>query len=136
MVYVNINFTGHLLLGFGRYCGKVLPKQPAVFHLFWAPALTNNVLSIFLSGWSVVNNSRNKRVFAFLLYLIGFETIFIYFSWKWVISDQTYSFKNKELLIITKKCGQSLVQQCFVKLFTKFQGKPTHRSGTGARRTW
>ena len=24
----------------------------------------------------------------------------------------------------------------FVKLFTKFQGKSTHRSGTGARGTW
>ena len=30
---VNINFTGNLLLGFGRYSGKVLP-EPAVFHLF------------------------------------------------------------------------------------------------------
>ena len=33
ILYVNINFTGNLLLGFGRYCGKVLP-EPAVFHLF------------------------------------------------------------------------------------------------------
>ena len=23
ILYVNINFTGNLLLGFGRYCGKV-----------------------------------------------------------------------------------------------------------------
>ena len=29
----NINFTGNLLLGFGRHCGKALP-EPAVFHLF------------------------------------------------------------------------------------------------------
>ena len=45
ILYVNINFTGNLLLGFGRYCGKVLP-EPAVFHVLWAPALTN-VFSIF-----------------------------------------------------------------------------------------
>ena len=31
ILYVNINFTGNLLLGFGRYCGKVLP-EPAVFQ--------------------------------------------------------------------------------------------------------
>ena len=77
ILYVNINFTGNLLLGIGRYHGKVLP-EPAVFNLFWAPALTNNVLSIFFSGWPVVNKSRNKRVSAFLLYFIGFETINFY----------------------------------------------------------
>ena len=33
ILYENINFTGNLLLGFGKYCGKVLP-EPAVFHLF------------------------------------------------------------------------------------------------------
>ena len=33
ILYVNINFNGNLFLGFGRYCGKVLP-EPAVFHLF------------------------------------------------------------------------------------------------------
>ena len=69
------NFTGNLLLGFGRYCGKVLP-EPAVFHIFWAPAL-KNVFSIFFSRRIVVNNSRNKKVFAFLLYFIGFELLFI-----------------------------------------------------------
>ena len=33
ILYVNTNFTGNLLLGFGRYCGKVLP-EPAAFHIF------------------------------------------------------------------------------------------------------
>ena len=32
MLFVNISFAGTLLLGFGRYCGKVLP-EPAAFHL-------------------------------------------------------------------------------------------------------
>ena len=77
ILYVNINFTGNLFLGFGRYWGKVLP-EPAVFHFFRVPALTNNVLPIFFSCWLVVNNSRNKRVSAFLLYFIGFETINFY----------------------------------------------------------
>ena len=50
--------------------------------------------------------------------------------------DQTCSFKNKELLTITKKSGHPFIQQCFVKLCTKFQGKRASRSGTGARGTW
>ena len=33
MLYVNINFTGNLFFGFGRYCGKVFPK-PIVSHPF------------------------------------------------------------------------------------------------------
>ena len=48
ILYVNINFTGNLFLGFGRYWGKVL-LEPAVFHLFRVPALTNNVFPIFFS---------------------------------------------------------------------------------------
>ena len=28
-----MNFTGNLILEFGKYCGKVVP-EPAVFHLF------------------------------------------------------------------------------------------------------
>ena len=76
-LYININFTGNLLLGFGRYCSKVLPEA-AVIHLFWAPALTNNVFSIFFPCWRVVNKSRNKWVSAFLLYFINFETINFY----------------------------------------------------------
>ena len=32
ILYVNINFTGKLLLGFGRCCGKVFPEA-TVFHL-------------------------------------------------------------------------------------------------------
>ena len=73
VLYVNINFTGNVHLGFSRYCDKVL-QEPAVFHLFWVPALTNNVFSIFFSHWPVVNNYRNKQVSAFLFYFIGFET--------------------------------------------------------------
>ena len=34
--------------------------------------------AIFFSRWTVVNNSRNKRVTTFLLYFIGFETIKFY----------------------------------------------------------
>ena len=30
ILYVNINYTGNLLLGFGRYCGKVL-LEPLFF---------------------------------------------------------------------------------------------------------
>ena len=49
------------------------------FHLFWVPAFTN-VFSIFFLDWLVLNNSRNKRVSAFLLYFIGFETVsFMFF---------------------------------------------------------
>ena len=46
VLYVNINLTGNWFFGFGRYCGKVVP-EPAVFHPFWAPAFSKNVLSIF-----------------------------------------------------------------------------------------
>ena len=99
---ININFTGNSFFGFDRYSGKVVPK-PADSHPFGAPALAKNVLSIFFSRWHLVNDSRNKRVSAFLLCFIGFETVnFICFSKKWVVLDQTYSFKNRELLIITK----------------------------------
>ena len=89
ILYVNINMTGSLLSGFGRHCGKIVP-EPAIFHLFWAPVLSNNFFSIFFSRWPVANNSRNKRVSALLLYhgdiilkspwlyFIGFETIYFY----------------------------------------------------------
>ena len=46
MLYVNINFTGSLPYGFGRYCRKVVLK-PAVSHPFRVPGLTKNFLSIF-----------------------------------------------------------------------------------------
>ena len=85
----------------GRWCRKVVPEP--VSHHFWAPALTKNVLSIFFSRWHLVNDSRKKILSASLLYIIGFETInFISSSWKRVVFDQTYTFKNRELLIITK----------------------------------
>ena len=75
---------------------------------------------------------------AFFLYFIGFETINFYiFFIKMSILNQAYSFKNKELLKITKNAGgHSFVQRCFVKLCTKFQGSRACCSGTGARRTW
>ena len=80
MLDVNINFTGNLFLGFDRYNGKVVSK-PADSHPFGAPALAKNALSIFFSPWHLVNDSRNKRVSAFLLCFIGFETVnFICFS--------------------------------------------------------
>ena len=33
ILYVNINFTGNLFYGFGRYSGKVVP-EPATSHPF------------------------------------------------------------------------------------------------------
>ena len=85
------------------------------------------------SRWPVVNNS-NKRVFVFLLYFISFETINCYISFiKISYLDQTYSIKKTANNY--KKCGQQW-QHCFVKLCTKFQGKPASRSGTGARWTY
>ena len=42
MLDINIDFTGNLVLGFGRYCGKVLPEF-TVFHLFES----SNVFSVF-----------------------------------------------------------------------------------------
>ena len=33
ILYINIDFTGNLLLGFGRCCGKVLPEI-TVFYFF------------------------------------------------------------------------------------------------------
>ena len=74
LLYVNINFTGTLFFGFDRYCGKVVP-EPAVSHPFWVAALIKNVLSAFSSRWNLVDDSRNKRVPAFFLCFIGFETL-------------------------------------------------------------
>ena len=48
ILYVDINFTGNLFFGFGRYCGNVVP-EPAVSHPFWTPLPTKNVLSVFFS---------------------------------------------------------------------------------------
>ena len=77
LLYVNINFTGNLFFEFGRYCDKVVP-EPAVSQLFSALALIKNIPSIFFSRWQLVNDSMDKRVSAFLLCLIGFETIKFY----------------------------------------------------------
>ena len=60
MLSININFTGNLCFGFGRYCDKVV-QEPADSHHFWVPALTKNVLLIFFSRWHVVNGVSTKR---------------------------------------------------------------------------
>ena len=49
--------------------------------------------------------------------------------------DQTYSFKTRELLAITKNAGTLLYSSVSWNC-TQFQGKRASRSGTGARRTW
>ena len=78
ILYVNINFTGNLFFGFGRYYGKVFPES-AVFHLFRAPVYARNDFSIFFFTF-LANSSRNKRESAFFSFFIGFEIInFIYF---------------------------------------------------------
>lgn len=56
-----------LFFGFGRDCNKVFP-EPAALHLFSVPALTKKRSLL-------VNNSKKKKVSAFLLRFIGFETI-------------------------------------------------------------
>ena len=70
---------------------------------------------------------------AFLLCFTAFETIFMYFY-------KTELFWIK--LILKKKTsnnyekrGDHSVQQSFLKLCTKSQGKRANRSGTGARGT-
>ena len=68
ILYVNINFAGKLFFGFGRYCRKVLPEH-AVSHPFWAHAFTENSLSIFFARWLLVNDRRNKRVSAFIIFV-------------------------------------------------------------------
>ena len=40
--------------------------------------------------------------------LILKQLIFIYFSWKWIALDQTYSFENRKILIITKNADTLL----------------------------
>ena len=99
-LYVNTYFPENLLLGFGRYCGKAL-QDSAVFHLFWVPALTNNVFSVYFSSWPVVNNSRNKRVSAFLLYFFGFEARAPFctavFLWN---SVQNFKAKGQAVLVL------------------------------------
>ena len=89
-------------LGFGRYYGKVL-TEPTIYHLFWAPALIN-VSSIFFARLPVVNNSRSKKATNIFVMLNWFwDNYFLYiFHKKSVILDQAYSFKNTELLTITK----------------------------------
>ena len=73
ILYVNMNFTGNLLLEFGRYCDK-LYLESTVFHSFWAPALARN---FFFSILLLVNNSRKKSVSAFLLCFFGFGFVMV-----------------------------------------------------------
>ena len=90
ILYVNINLTENLFFVFGKYRrGKVGPEA-TVSHPFWALALTKNVSSIFLSRWHLVNDSRSKRVSAFLLCFFGFETINFY-----VFSIKMSCFESK-----------------------------------------
>ena len=42
----NINLTVYLILGFGRYFGKVFPEN-VIFYLFWALANTKNFFPFF-----------------------------------------------------------------------------------------
>ena len=135
ILYVNRNFTGNIFFGYGRNCGEV-GQEPAVCHLFWAPALTKNVLSIFFSRWHLVNDSKNKRVSAFLLCFIGFETINFYaFFIKMSCFGSNLFFLKKRTTNNYKKLGHSFVQQSFLKLCTKFQGKLASRFGLGTRGT-
>ena len=107
IVYVKINFTVKLLFGFSRYRGKVVPV-PAVSHPFWEPVLTKNVLSIFFSCLHSVIDSRNKRLSAFLLCFIGFETINFYIFFIKMSCFESNFFLNRELLIIKKNADTFL----------------------------
>ena len=68
ILYANMHFA-NLFFGLGRHWGKAFPESAAV-HLF--ECLHSQKM------WLLVNNSRNKRVSAFLLCFIGFETINFY----------------------------------------------------------
>ena len=87
ILYVNIKFTGKLLLGFGRCCGKVF-QEATVFHL--SEGLHSQIM-VFQYFFQVD--------FFFFFFK---QLVFKYFSYKWFFLDQTYSFKNKELVTITK----------------------------------
>ena len=54
ILYVNINFTGNLFFGSGRYCPKVVPET-GDSHPFCASVLTDNVLSIFFFTLALSN---------------------------------------------------------------------------------
>ena len=79
VLYVNINFTRNLLLEFGRYWGKVLTE--ATVFIFLSACTHKCFFNIFFT-LTVVNNSRNKTVSAFLLYFIGFDIINFYNFYK------------------------------------------------------
>ena len=70
--YVDINFPGNLFIGFGRYCGKVVP-EPTVYHPFFSAGIHNKCSFNIFSHWQLVKvrtvvtkgclqlqNSRNK----------------------------------------------------------------------------
>ena len=132
ILHVNINFTGNLFFGFGRYCGKVFPDT--VSHIFWAPALRKNVVLIFFSR--LVNGSRYKRVSAFLLCLIGFEAINFHILFiEMSCFRSNLFFENKITIKNYQKRGDTCVQQCFWKLWAKFESKRASRSCIGDWRT-
>ena len=71
---------------------------------------------------------------AFLLYFTGFETINFYiFFIKLSYFGSNLFFEKYRTTNNYKKRGCPFVQQCFVKLCTKFQGKQASRSVNSAR---
>ena len=73
----------------------------------------------------------------FLLCFTGFETINFYiFFIKLGCFGSNLFFEKYRTTNNYKKRGHRFVDQCFVKLFKKFQGKRGSRSGTGAWGTW
>ena len=73
-------------------------------------------------------------MYAFLLYFIGFETLNFYiFFIKLSYFGSNLFFEKYRTTNNYKKRGYPLVQQWFVKLCTKFQGKQASRSVNSAR---
>ena len=60
--YVDINFPGNLFVGFGRYCGKVVP-EPTVYHPFFSASIHKECsFNIFFTlAVSKGKNRSNKR---------------------------------------------------------------------------
>ena len=107
-------------------------SQNSLFLTLWAPALTKNVLSIFFSRSILVNDSRNKKMAVYLLCVIAFEIINFYiFFIKMSCFGSNLFFYKWRITNNYKKRRHAFVQQCFLKLCTKFQGKRESRSGTG-----
>ena len=78
ILHVNINFTGNLFLGdiVVKNSQNLLPFT--VFVFFERLHSQRMFFTIFFSLRLLVNNSRIKRVFAFLVCFIGFDSINFY----------------------------------------------------------